>query len=253
MAWIESHTELLTHPKILELRELMGWDLDTALGKLHRFWWWCLLYAEDGELRKHNDARLGGAVGLNGTEATRFVKAMVTVGLLDRQPCFRIHDWWDRVGYYLMAKYKKSPHKWEAVREKYGGGNSYQPPAVPVTGTEYQPNQPNQPKDINTDAAQRRRVFMQHLTHKLQKQGKGHVVAAVKKTYGIVVAWLAKNPQDQEALSAEIDQLPGGMTLAWYTQAVQGLISRRQGEWQKQQERLGGQSRLLAAIEAKTG
>jgi hypothetical protein len=51
LAWIESHQTLEKHPKTLDLMNATGWDLDTCLGKLHRFWYWCVDYAEDGDLR----------------------------------------------------------------------------------------------------------------------------------------------------------------------------------------------------------
>jgi hypothetical protein len=119
MAWIESHQNLENHPKRIDLSALMGWDIDSTIGRLHRFWWWCVDYAEDGDLRKHNDARLGGSVGLNGETATAFVQAMVTAGWLDREPYFRVHDWWDYIGRFLQLKYKRTPGKWIRVRNAY--------------------------------------------------------------------------------------------------------------------------------------
>jgi len=107
---------------------LTGWDLDTCLGKLHRFWWWCVDYAEDGDLRRHNDDRLGLAVGvLPGEESRRFVEAMVAARWLDRDPYFRVHDWWNYIGKFLQSKYKRDPAKWQSVKDLYCTGT--------VTGT----------------------------------------------------------------------------------------------------------------------
>jgi hypothetical protein len=89
IAWIESHQELLNHPKTLDLMSLMGWDVDTTIGKLNRFWWWCLDYAPDGDLRRHKKASLGVAVGLPAVQSKKFVGAMVQSGWLDRLPYFR--------------------------------------------------------------------------------------------------------------------------------------------------------------------
>jgi hypothetical protein len=119
MAWIESHQSLERHPKTLDLMTRMGWDLDTTIGKLQRFWWWCVDYAEDGDLQKHNDGRLGGAVGLNGEEAKAFKVAMVEACWLDRDPYFRVHDWWNYIGRFLQVKYKHYPDKWQHVRAAY--------------------------------------------------------------------------------------------------------------------------------------
>lgn len=122
MAWIESHQALERHPKTLSLTAAMGWDLDTTIGKLHRFWWWCVDYAEDGDLRKHNDSIIGAAVGLNGDEASKFVKAMKAACWLDSAPYFRVHDWWFYIGRFLRVKYKTShPEKWKAVMTAYTG------------------------------------------------------------------------------------------------------------------------------------
>lgn len=119
MAWIESHQSLERHPKTLMLATAMGWDIDVTIGKLHRFWWWCVDYAEDGDLRRHNDECLGAAVGLNGENATAFVRAMRRAGWLDEEPYFRIHDWWDYIGRFLCAKYRRHPAKWQSVRAAY--------------------------------------------------------------------------------------------------------------------------------------
>lgn len=109
-------------------------DLDQAIGKIHRFWWWCTKYAEDGDLRKHNDDRLARAVGLNGgQEATRFVEAMVASCWIDREPYFRVHDWWDYFGYFLMRKYGDSPDKWKQIKGLY----------VTVQGTVQEPSPPS--------------------------------------------------------------------------------------------------------------
>ena len=104
MAWIEAHADLNEHPKTLHLESLLKCDRDQAIGKLVRFWWWCQKYCEDGDLRRYNDEALGGAVGLNGEQASAFIRAMVTAGWLDRKPYFRVHDWWTYNGRFLQVK-----------------------------------------------------------------------------------------------------------------------------------------------------
>lgn len=141
MAWIESHQALANHPKVLDLMDKMDWDLDTALGKLHRFWWWCVDYAEDGDLRKHNDNRIGRAVGMNSSQdCSRFVRAMVESCWIDRVPYFRVHDWWDYIGLFLQRKYgEKNKGKWERVKLLYTGSTEV------VQRLSQPTNQPNQP------------------------------------------------------------------------------------------------------------
>ena len=65
MAWIESHQGLERHPKVLRLASDLGIPLDSALGRLHRFWWWVLEYALDGDLREHDDCVIEGACGIS--------------------------------------------------------------------------------------------------------------------------------------------------------------------------------------------
>jgi hypothetical protein len=119
MAWLKSHSERENHPKTIDLKNLMSWDLDTTLGKLDRFWWWCQKYAEDGDLRKHNDSRIADSMGVAMADSKRLVDALVKAGWLDREPYFRVHDWWDHIGDWLRAKYKRSPERWGKVKEMY--------------------------------------------------------------------------------------------------------------------------------------
>jgi len=145
MPWIESHQELERHPKTLDLMNQMGWDLDTTIGKLHRFWWWCVDYAEDGDLRKHNDSRLSAAVGVLPGDSKRFIEAMVQSGWIDREPYFRVHDWWHYFGEFLKSKYKNYPKKWQAVKKLYSQKNKTPPktPPKPVLPNQTEPNQTN--------------------------------------------------------------------------------------------------------------
>lgn len=124
MAWIESHQQLKDHPKVIDLMCSMGWGLNETIGALHRFWWWCVDYAEDGDLRKHNDARIALAVGLNVDAGKHFVDSMVQSCWIDREPYFRVHDWWDYVGLFLQIKYKHNPIKWNRIRKKYKNGSN---------------------------------------------------------------------------------------------------------------------------------
>lgn len=124
MAWIESHQAIERHPKTLSLAAAMGWGIYETIGRLQCFWWWCVDYAEDGDLRKHNDSILGAAVGLNSQDAKRFVEAMKTARWLDSDPYFRVHDWWFYIGRFLQVKYKTShPERWMAVKNAYTGGS----------------------------------------------------------------------------------------------------------------------------------
>ncbi|MFA6584250.1 MAG: hypothetical protein WCS77_08135 [Elusimicrobiaceae bacterium] len=119
MSWIESHQKLYHHPQTLLLAELMDWEVDLTIGKLHRFWWWCMDYAEDGDLRKYNDATLAQSVGLRDTDGKRFVDAMVRSGWIEREPYFRLHSWWKHRGQFLQKKYRNSPKVWHLIKDNY--------------------------------------------------------------------------------------------------------------------------------------
>lgn len=151
MAWIESHQQLERHPKTYALMGLMGWDLDTTIGKLHRFWWWCLDFAPTGDLRGKNDGVLAGSVGLAAEDGRRFVDAMVQSGWIDRaNGVFRIHDWLDYAGKFLgNSKYRRDPQKWASVQALYQVSADSQPT---VGGMSTVPtNQPNQPTNPSAD------------------------------------------------------------------------------------------------------
>jgi len=119
MAWIESHAALEGHPKLVDLMGATGWDLDTAIGKLHRFWWWCQKYAEDGDLRRHGPARIAGAMGCPPSKGKSLLKALTASGWVDKKPYLRVHDWWRYAGPWLRGKYKRNPSVWEEIRGRF--------------------------------------------------------------------------------------------------------------------------------------
>lgn len=121
MAWIKSEESIVNHPKTLKLASDMEWCVDQTIGKLHRFWYWCLNYAPTGDLRGYNDAVLAGSVGLEPTSAHRFVTAMVASGWIDRDSdVFRVHDWIDHARIYLRdVKFKNRPDLWKKTEEVY--------------------------------------------------------------------------------------------------------------------------------------
>lgn len=50
MAWLRSHQELARHPKVKRLSRQLNISLPQAIGHLHLLWWWCMDYAQDGDL-----------------------------------------------------------------------------------------------------------------------------------------------------------------------------------------------------------
>ena len=108
------------------MARLLNVDYDSALGKLHRFWYWCADYAEDGDLRKHGIETISDSLAYD-------AQTLITARLVDEHPYIRVHDWWEYCGTYLQIKYKKTPEKWQRIRELYlerGGNGDWN---VPVT------------------------------------------------------------------------------------------------------------------------
>lgn len=148
MAWIESHQALGQHPKVLQLSKACGWSVDETIGKLHRFWWWCLDYATDGRLERFDHATIGSVFGVSEGESN-LVQSLTRIGFLDSEPEIRVHDWWDYAGRFLQVRYKRTPKIWKEIKRFYG--HSIQRTNNRTT-TEQQPtnnHKPNQPNLTN--------------------------------------------------------------------------------------------------------
>lgn len=165
MAWIESHQQLERHPKTHVLMSNMKWDLDTTIGKLHRFWWWVLDFAPTGDLRKFNDATLGGSVGLSGECAIQFVRSMVEACWLDRgDGVFRVHDWPHYAGRYLQeSKFKRNPERWKEVQDLYS--KTCDCPRTVQGLSELPTNQPTNPPDPPHAGSESQEEWLGRLQH----------------------------------------------------------------------------------------
>lgn len=141
MAWIESHQNLERHPKRVDLSARMKWSKPETIGRLHLLWWWTLDFAEDGDLRKYNDGQIAEAMCVDIAQAGELVAALVEARWLEREPYFRIRNWWSYIGRFLHVKYgKRDLDKIKRIRAAYAD-------TATVTVTELtKPNQPNQPE-----------------------------------------------------------------------------------------------------------
>lgn len=50
MSWIESHTTMRNHKKLIELCNTLQITRAQAIGHLHMLWWWAIEHREDGDL-----------------------------------------------------------------------------------------------------------------------------------------------------------------------------------------------------------
>lgn len=150
MAWIESHQKLKEEPGLYRLMSALSCKRIEAIGILHMFWWWCVDHAEDGDLRKFNDEELVRVVEWNG-DGKAFIDAMVQAEFIEREPYFRIRNWWKFVEKFMKRRFEKKPEKWQAIEALYKATDR-QPTGrrTPHTGpTKHtKPNIQNQDKDI---------------------------------------------------------------------------------------------------------
>ena len=122
MSWIESHQSLRDHPKTRKLARRVG-GLPQAIGLLHMLWWWCMDYAPDGDLSKHDAEDIAIACEWDG-EPKKIVDLLVTTGFLDRDKrTLRVHDWTDWGGTLVERRAKDAARK-KAGRKKDVRGTS---------------------------------------------------------------------------------------------------------------------------------
>ena len=95
---------------MLELQRLSKLDKNTAIGVLHRFWYWVLDYAESGDLSRWSVETITEAIELD-------VKLLIQSGWIDEKPGLRVHGWLEYAGEYLRAKYRQKPEKMQKIKE----------------------------------------------------------------------------------------------------------------------------------------
>ena len=180
---------------MIDLMCAMGWSLNETIGALHRFWWWCVDYAEDGDLTKHNDARIAQAVGLNGDTGKHFVESMVQSCWIDREPYFRVHDWWHYVGRFLNGKYSSEPKRWKRVKKCY----------VNPTVTRRKPSLPNLTKPNQT---KQKRAFEKPRPEDVKAAFKSRGVSELNAEAFIdhheARGWILSNGQPMKSLAGAV-------------------------------------------------
>lgn len=156
MAWIESHTVLIRHRKLLSIARELRLKPVYMLGHFHALWHAALEQQEDGDLSSWSDELIAELAAYHGN-APQFVSLLQQSGWLDGKI---IHDWWDYAGRYLTKKYQTSnPDRLKAIRdnlERAGKSIGYKskieleslksPLRVPTESPPnltYLPNQPN--------------------------------------------------------------------------------------------------------------
>lgn len=110
MPYIEAHQELRDHPKIKRAGRVLGVSKAQMVGHLICLWWWCLDYAEDGNLSDFNNADVAEAAEWEGDPDT-FVSALLNCGpadragfLVDNGDGLEINDWAEYGGKYITKR-----------------------------------------------------------------------------------------------------------------------------------------------------
>jgi hypothetical protein len=146
MAWIESHEELLTHPKSKRLKRKLNVSIHEVVGILHFFWHWAVKYAEDGDITKFSAEDIADAIQFDG-DADKLINALIESGFVDEFEDGQrvIHDWFDYAGKLVLWRrkeaerlkgYRKSKKK-DSVHSTNEERTTYEPSTDTVRTPEY--------------------------------------------------------------------------------------------------------------------
>lgn len=102
MPWIESHTVLLRHRKVLQLADDLSIQPVYVIGHLHALWHCALEQQEDGDLSEWPDSMIAQAAAYTG-DPLHFVECLQARKWLDGK---MLHDWLEYAGRYLTVKYR---------------------------------------------------------------------------------------------------------------------------------------------------
>lgn len=117
MAWIESHTVLGRHRKLIELAFDLKVKPVQVIGHLHALWHAVLEQQEDGDLSKWSDSYIAQCALWEG-DPTEFVTRIRERGWLDGS---LVHDWIDYTGPFLIRKYSSgNPARLKDIWAKHG-------------------------------------------------------------------------------------------------------------------------------------
>ena len=136
MAWIESHTVLIRHRKLIELSRELRIRRSYTMGHLHALWHAAMEQQEDGDLSSWSDDMIAESSDFPG-DASQWVQLLQKHRFLDGRI---LHDWLDYAGRYLESKYRTAkPGRMAEIRAKHSKSDFRQTKDSPPTI----PNQPN--------------------------------------------------------------------------------------------------------------
>jgi hypothetical protein len=120
MAYIESHQEIGKHPKTIKAARILGITVPTMIGHLHLLWWWCMDYAQDGDITGIDPQDIADAVQWT-SDGCLFIDALVSCGrpnesgFIDQiDDRIIVHDWDDYVGKIIKKRKEDAARKRDA-------------------------------------------------------------------------------------------------------------------------------------------
>lgn len=129
MAWLEAHQELRDHPKTKRAARTLGIARPQMIGHMLCLWWWCLDYAQDGDLSDFDNADIADAAEWEGDPEV-FVSALLNCGpsnrpgfLIASDDGLTINDWQEYGGKFI-AKRGGNKERQARHRERNATGNT---------------------------------------------------------------------------------------------------------------------------------
>lgn len=123
MAWIQSHSTLERHLKVVCLMTGLRWSKNETIGFLHRFWWTVLEVSPTGDVTALSLPEvLAEVLSMKPEICQKAWEKMIELNFIEKRgDKFFVHDWLDYVNRYLSeSKYKNSPEKLDEIFKNYG-------------------------------------------------------------------------------------------------------------------------------------
>jgi len=122
MAWIESHTNLDRHHKLIRFQTAMRWSRNEAVGFLHRFWWSVLEVSPSGDVTALTLPEvMSETLNMKLDVIQDAILKLEEFGFLDRVgDKLLVHGWLEYAGRYLSESlFKRHPEKMSEVRSMH--------------------------------------------------------------------------------------------------------------------------------------
>jgi hypothetical protein len=124
MTWIKSHATVAQHPKVRRAAKALQVSVPEMIGHLHLLWWWCLEFAQDGDVSPFSAEELADAAMWEG-DAEAFVQSLMNCGLgdgaglleIDESDRLVVHDWMEYAGVLVERRKADAERKREARRK----------------------------------------------------------------------------------------------------------------------------------------